>query len=520
LIIILMAISLAGIAALEWYWLRNAYDLKAEEFDQNVNAALNDVVDDLEERETIFFIKDQIGEGELGELEILMHEIRENDFVTEEIVLAHDTSGVSSDMEMVIWAGSESDDEELAVIRTDEDSETGSVMIRRYGSEHEAHGDTTFTKRIEHRVEIVGSAMQHILVSEMREEDRLQSRLEDNNLDSLISSNLSRRGISLPYNYGITDAKDKDLLPEYGSSTLSTDETSKFSKPIFAEGISPLKNALVVDLPNKSTVVLNSMGWILAGALGLTFIMLVTFSLTIFFILRQKKVSRMKSDFINNMTHEFKTPLATIGLAVDSIEHPEVRGESEQVSYFTGIIKEENKRMNRQVEQVLQAARIEQGNLKFNFSQIDFNSLVEKAARQMDIQVQHREGNISCDLYPSMPDINGDEMHLYNAIVNLLDNAIKYCKSAPKIALRTLYSSDKVEFEISDNGIGMSSETQKKVFDRFFRAQGGDLHDVKGFGLGLNYVKAIVDRHQGSIAVNSQPGHGTTIKITLPKSLS
>lgn len=513
IVIVLMAVSLVGIGALEWYWLQNAYALKSEEFDKSVNEALVDVVDDLEQRETVIFIKEQIGIGELDELEVLLHQKSGNEFIREEIIVSSQDTP-TTDMEVMVWADEHSDDEEIAVIRSEKRNGEEEVTIRRYATGHKS--DTLITYDIDHRVEVVGNAMQKILIEGMYDQQQLETRIQDTNLDSLIAHNLQRKGIDSEFSFGVTDAEGAEFIPGYNLDDAH--KSAVYEAKLFPHGRSSLDHALVVSLPQKSSMVLSSMAWILSVAIGLAFLMLVTFSLTIFFILRQKKISRMKSDFINNMTHEFKTPLATIGLAVDSIEHPEVKESEKQVSYFTGIIKEENKRMNRQVEQVLQAARIEQGSLKFNFKQVDFNALVEKAARQMDIQVRHKDGSIQCTLASDVPELKGDEMHLYNAIVNLLDNAIKYCKSAPQIALSTIYDAGKVKFAITDNGIGMSKEVQKKVFDRFFRAQGGDLHDVKGFGLGLNYVKAIVDKHEGSIDMDSDPGKGTTITISLPHS--
>jgi two-component system phosphate regulon sensor histidine kinase PhoR len=224
----------------------------------------------------------------------------------------------------------------------------------------------------------------------------------------------------------------------------------------------------------------------------------------------------MKTDFINNMTHEFKTPIATISLAADSIASPKIIHDENKINRFIGIIRQENKRMLQQVEKVLQMAMIDKKDFQLKLSDVDLHELIRQAVEHLSLQVQQREGHISTNLEAGQPVIQGDYTHLSNVFHNLIDNANKYSDKSPEILISTFNINGGIQIIVEDKGIGMTKEDQKHIFDKFYRVHTGNLHDVKGFGLGLSYVKAITSAHQGSIDVKSEPGKGSKFSIYLP----
>ena len=224
----------------------------------------------------------------------------------------------------------------------------------------------------------------------------------------------------------------------------------------------------------------------------------------------------MKNDFINNMTHEFKTPIATISLASDSITNPSVISNPDKVKRFADIIRQENKRMHGQVEKVLQMALVERGSIKLNFSDVNIHQVIEQAVSNMSLQVERKEGSVTAQLDAEKYYVEGDLNHISNVINNLLDNANKYSPEKPEITVSTRNISNGIEITVSDKGIGMSKEAKKRIFEKFYRVHTGNLHDVKGFGLGLAYVKAMVTAHKGSIDVKSELGKGSSFILLFP----
>jgi two-component system, OmpR family, phosphate regulon sensor histidine kinase PhoR len=273
---------------------------------------------------------------------------------------------------------------------------------------------------------------------------------------------------------------------------------------------------LNIHFPNHASLVLGTVWKSLLASVLFTGLILLCFAYTIHVIYRQKKVSEMKNDFINNMTHEFKTPIATISLAADAISSPMILQNPDKIKRFTDIIKQENRRMNGQVERVLQMALIDRNEFKLNIEQVDLHQLIRDAMANFSLQIESRQGHIVADLQAVETTLDGDPTHLANIIHNLLDNANKYSPQNPEVTIRTRDAGSGIELSISDQGIGISKEARKLIFDKFYRVHTGNVHDVKGFGLGLSYVKAIVTAHRGAIDVRSEVGKGSTFILTIP----
>jgi two-component system phosphate regulon sensor histidine kinase PhoR len=273
---------------------------------------------------------------------------------------------------------------------------------------------------------------------------------------------------------------------------------------------------LVIIVPDFKEQVWNSLKWIIAGAAFFMFVIIAAFYVTLKSLFNQKKLSEIKSDFINNMTHEFKTPLATISLAVDAIRNEKVMADTDKMKYFSSIIKEENKRMNKHVETILQAALMEKQELQLNLVSLKVNEVLENVLESYQLQLEEKNARIETNFAAKKDMIQADEIHFTNLFSNLIDNAIKYSKENLLIKLSTASNNKTISIKIEDNGIGMGKESVKRIFEKFYRAHTGNIHNVKGFGLGMSYVKTVIDAHKGKIKVDSTLGKGSCFTIELP----
>jgi two-component system, OmpR family, phosphate regulon sensor histidine kinase PhoR len=307
-----------------------------------------------------------------------------------------------------------------------------------------------------------------------------------------------------------------DTVNNYNRATMIISPSGSAAENLdVAEG-------LVVVVPGLQKIVLKSLRLRIAISLLFTLIIVAAFYLTVRTMIRQKKLGEIKNDFINNMTHEFKTPIATISLAVDAIRNEKVLNDKEKIGYFSGIIKEENQRMNRQVETILRASQLEKQEVELNVKPVQVNQLIHKVVDNFTLQLQQKQGSIELHLDAVNDTIEADEVHLFNLVNNMVDNALKYSKEnvSPVVKISTNSGPKTFNIRIEDNGIGMTRDTLKKIFERFYRAHTGNIHNVKGFGLGLSYVKTIVEAHGGTIRAESTLGRGSIFSIELPLSQS
>lgn len=353
------------------------------------------------------------------------------------------------------------------------------------------------------------------MISELYEWE-LNSPADRDEILSVLYSELSNSGIRIPFEFAIIEG-NRIVDGVYESVPPAELISSNYTVSLFNDRLIRRNTRLSVVFPERRNYILSSMSYLLGASLLFSLIILITFALSIFFIIRQKRISEMKSDFINNMTHEFKTPIATISLAADTINNPRVIKDEGRVRQFISMIKKENARMNKQVENILQISSLERRDMEFSFSELDMHSVIKRSIETIEIQVEGRKGNIFFYAEAEDPLVYGDREHLTNLVHNLLDNANKYSVSEPEITVSTTNRNGNFILSVSDKGIGMSKTVQSKIFDRFYRQSGGNIHNVKGFGLGLSYVKAIVDAHNGDIKVFSETGKGTTFEVSLPQ---
>jgi two-component system phosphate regulon sensor histidine kinase PhoR len=362
--------------------------------------------------------------------------------------------------------------------------------------------------------------IQYMSDEELRETYLWEKTLEfeTKEIEFYLTQAFSFAEIKTPFKYAII----KDGVVQDGAG--KTSEKNDFLKSnyrvrLFSDNILRKNIILSVIFPERTNYVLGSMIWILGGSTLFSLFILATFALSLYFIIRQKKISEMKSDFINNMTHEFKTPIATISLAADTITNPKVINDESSIRHFIGMIKKENSRMNKKVETILQIASLDKKEIEFRFENVSVHTIIEHAIETIEIQVHQRRGKINLKLNAEKPEIFGDSEHLTNLVNNFLDNAIKYSPSAPEITVTTKNCEKGLILSVEDKGIGMSKTVQSKIFERFYRQSSGNVHDVKGFGLGLNYARSIIEAHKGSISVFSEPGKGSRFEIFLPFNL-
>ena len=354
----------------------------------------------------------------------------------------------------------------------------------------------------------------------------ISERFTADEINIKLSKAFQKEGMDdLRFEFAIT-SNSNDFELEMQSKNFQTEslDTNHFRRriiPIIPESGSNVDGLLAYEhifiiIPDfKGQVWQSLMGVLIISGL-FTIIIISAFYITVKTMLNQKKLSEIKSDFINNMTHELKTPLATISLAVDALSNAKVVNDKQKTEYFRGIIKEENKRMNRQVETILSAALLEKQELKLNIKPIHLHEIIRRVVENFSLQLEDKNGKVELKLNAKNDIIEVDEMHFTNLLNNLVDNAVKYSKENLEIVITTHLSSKSIIIQVRDNGIGMSRETVKRVFEKFYRAHTGNVHNVKGFGLGMSYVKTVIDAHEGNIKVESTPGKGSTFTVEVP----
>ena len=345
----------------------------------------------------------------------------------------------------------------------------------------------------------------------------IYKRINFNSLGVLLKQELLANNITLEPSYRISLAR-KDSTIYMTASNVKGEflPENTYKTPLFGNDIFRDPGMLFVSFPNKNSAIISNLSATLASSIGLLLVLVFIFSYTLYAILKQKKLSEMKTDFINNMTHEFKTPVATIMIASEALKDPEVTADKARLKRLAGIIYDENVRLGSHIERVLSIARLEKGELEMERTEVDVNDLIVIVLDSMELQLQKRNAIINVHTDAEHAVVYGDELHLSNVIYNLIDNANKYSSDTPEISITTRNTSKNLIIEIADKGIGMTKEQSKRIFDQFYRVPTGNLHDVKGFGLGLNYVQDIIKKLNGTIKVSSEKDRGTTFEISLP----
>ena len=340
----------------------------------------------------------------------------------------------------------------------------------------------------------------------------IHDRVSNNEIRMNLDNELTARNIDTKFEFGVFS---DELITKVKSDKFVQKTGYTYKVPLFVTDES-IDYVLYVSFPAKKEYILSTISWILILSAVFIFIIILTFASALYQLIRQKQISEIKTDFINNMTHEFKTPIATINLAIDSIRNPKIIGDQEKVIRYAEMIRQENKRMHAQVENVLRISKLEKNQLDLSKDMVDVHDIIDDAISHFNLIISDRDGFIEKSYEAQQSEILASKFHMTNVITNILDNAVKYTDGSPKMKIQTSNAVNTVIIKISDQGIGMSKGVQKKVFNKFYREQTGNIHNVKGHGLGLSYVKSIIEKHQGHVFVDGEKGKGSTFTIKLP----
>jgi two-component system, OmpR family, phosphate regulon sensor histidine kinase PhoR len=533
-LILMMLISLTGIIWVQIVWIRSALDILNENFGRAVIASLNDAANTIESNRRMSFYNDFMFNDPLlpatpgGDITSYMsvgsysstdgtnfrYSITSQSVtgtidssgkmkLNKSVVTHKDTTFVADSGTNLITSPLKPG--ELSVVRENEGANANSGSL--------SPGRQEFAEWVNKRANEF-RFMSNEMISQIYQEEKIMELNKAEIAFALQNSFLFLK-IETPFEFAIIN----NGKVEEGTFTKSDKNDflkSNYMVRLFPDNIIRREMILSVIFPERTNYVLGSMTWLLGGSLLFSLIILATFAMSLFFIIRQKKISEMKSDFLNNMTHEFKTPIATISLAADTITNPKVINDENSIRHFIGMIKKENSRMNKKVETILQIASLDKKEIEFRYENLSLHSVIERAVDTIEIQIHQKNGKITLNLNAEEPVIYGDQEHLTNLVNNLLDNAIKYSPEKPDIRVETRNNEKGIILSVEDKGIGMSKNVQSKIFERFYRQSSGNIHDVKGFGLGLNYVRAIIDAHRGNVGVTSEPGKGSRFEIFIP----
>ncbi len=336
-------------------------------------------------------------------------------------------------------------------------------------------------------------------------------------IDSLIARELRDKNIRTAYEFGIfSPATNSMIVQKSGQYPNELLEEGYFFNLAPLGSLYAYPNKLLIYFPNEQSFIVRQLWKLLFVSVFLFLVIIFSFSFSIIIIYRQKRLSEMKNDFINNMTHEFKTPISTIALACEALKDSDIKESDVMFDNYVGVINEENARLGTMAEQILQTAVLEKGTLKLKTSEVDMHEIIRQAANSKNIAAEEKGGKIDLELKAARSILLGDRIHLTNIMINLIDNALKYNLNRPHVVINTINNEGSLLIRVKDNGIGIGKSSQKKIFDKLYRVPTGNVHDFKGFGLGLNYVKATTELHNGMVSVDSEPGKGSTFTIDLP----
>jgi len=341
----------------------------------------------------------------------------------------------------------------------------------------------------------------------------VNSEIDASLLEFLLRNEFEKRGIRADFEYGVYDCSSERMV--YGDYVpLQTAKEKRVTNKKFPQWANQGYH-FGVQFPNRIAHITNQMGiWSFSSIVLL--LVIIFFAYTLFVILKQKRLSEIQKDFINNMTHEFKTPIATIAVSTEVLKDPQIVHQPERLFNYMTIIEKENTRLKQQVERVLQMARLDKEDIGLKKENLSVHNIIQDSIRHTSVALQEKKGSIRVEFSVDEPAIEGDKLHLTNLFNNLFDNAIKYCKTTPSLVIRTVNENGGIAIEVEDNGIGIAQENQKRVFQKFYRVPTGNLHDVRGFGLGLSYVRTVVEAHRGKISLRSELGRGSIFRIYLP----
>ncbi len=570
-VIILSALSLVGVVFLQYFWFRRMYELQEQQFDRDVMASIGETARRLERDQTLLFLSDRLRMRSMADTLLASKALRQKQEPIPDTFLGHKKRsplvvkyrqqffrGQGGGSQVVVYSEYTDTiaDNDLTqeqplgdfpisippdpyygeIIRRQREflrqqfseamdffsggffngpiqPSTRPQFFRQRKEERQRHIDRI--RQLEQQTEWLTDALNRLTLEIKSLDNPTRANFNIPATPEILARELHGHSIDLPFEFAIVGRPGDTLAQSPGF--LKHHASKIYEAPLFMDRFLSTNDRILLYFPTRQMHLMKNIGWMVLASAAFTLFIVLTFVISIFVILRQKKISDIKSDFINNMTHEFKTPIATISLAADSLINPRIINDPEKIQYYIRVIKEENKRMNTQVESVLRMALIEKKDFGLNLQPFDVHDLINQAIQNISIQVEKRGGKITSRLEAQHPIARVDEIHFLNVMFNLLDNANKYSPETPEIEVSTRNGVRSLIISVKDHGMGMDRETRVRAFEKFYRKSTGNIHNVKGFGLGLAYVKAIITATGGDIRIESEPGKGSEFIIELPQ---
>ncbi len=507
--IVLLAIfffmAVSGLILIQLYWIQNAISITDQQFRYNANKALESVVFDLEEKELIASIVKEIGPAAADSVTAI---------VPANSPLARKLQGYQPNSRLLETYGLTKSEEPIAITSTGQKIFLSAEYLSPFPEEELSEPSTqsaAVSGRVSNKIVFLESIMEKIL----RNTPDIKERVNPESLQHQIRAALNNLGIHLDFEFSIRSGASGIIWKTPGFTTEPG--TNKFIIQLFPNDPVPGQNQIVLYCLQESQYKFEKIGNLGFLSILFTSMLLILSTGTFIVIFRQKKISEIRSDFIDNMTHELKTPISTISLASQMLADKTIPDKNKNIEGLAKVISDESMRLKFQVEKVLQMAIFEKMKMKLSFVELDVHGIIDKAVDNFSLQIVSRHGTIKKNYEAVYSGAMIDEVHFLNAITNLIDNAIKYSKNQPEITILTKNSRKGILIIIEDKGIGINKENMKRIYDKFYRVHSGNVHNVKGFGLGLSYVKKIIDEHNGSIKSESIINKGTKFTLYIPQ---
>jgi two-component system phosphate regulon sensor histidine kinase PhoR len=509
---VFLSLAMLALIAMQAYWIKHSIQSEENLLGLTVNQVLSDVSDELVKNETVINILDEIHPP------IVQHQSSAvwNYHIDARSALSADTDQLKQmDEQSYVYSSSpaplknqkvEIIDDSILVIQGEDTAMQDPVLISTMNQDQIKSELEKYWLNQEMLVDKIVRRM-------MAEEKGIEEKISGSQVQALLKEKLVARGVKMPFEYAVYYEGEK---PIFHSDNFNEYEDCKYFRASLFPGVFNKPTFISVYFPGERQHFRKSMSLIGGSSLLITLLIIMLFSLALYIIFKQKRVSEMKNDFVNNMTHELKTPISTISLASQMLSDRSIPDAQKNLGQISRIIQAESKQLGFQVERVLQMAIFDHGQLKLKLQEVDIHDIIETVAQNFLLQIDKREGKLEFNPEADETVITGDSMHITNVISNLIENAMKYTRRTPEITVATKNENGWVVVSVSDNGIGISKEDQKRIFDKFYRVPTGNVHNVKGFGLGLSYVKLIVEHHGGTIQVKSEPDNGSRFDIHLP----
>lgn len=513
LLVILMSLSLIGIIFVQTYFINNTFNNEEKQFTLNVKHSLSLVSKEIEDREFAAFdkrLQEYIEKGNKPDTTALSEIIlKYQDEMNNETVVFR--NGILEESYKIPSKFFDIGLDSISLNRITNKQDTKVYSNNGIDNEFKISPEKSFQN-----IQTLTPLEQAHLMAVTKERFRnypIYKRISAEVVKEFLDKQLRSDGIDINFEFAIYD---KDLATKVQSDNFELTKSATYGIAVFLDNNNESNYRLYVNFPDRNKFLFSTIIKMLILSIIFTSIIVIAYTSAIFQLIKQRKISQIKTDFINNMTHEFKTPIATINLALDSIRNPKIIGDQEKVMRYLNMIKDENKRMHTQVENVLRISKLERNELNISKDRVDLHDLIKDAITHVELMVEDRMGYVNTHFEANKSSVLANESHFVNVIVNILDNAIKYSDESPKIDVYTENVGNYILLKIADQGNGMSKQVQKKVFEKFYREHTGNVHNVKGHGLGLAYVKRIVEDHQGHISVESEKGKGSIFTIKLP----